>query len=88
VGYSKLFLPKALNIVPYNWQVFWLTHFLRPSHPGYTGTVALWCKKTVLSLQLRVQLRNLTGFPLDAHEKASPIWAAKIEENHFKKSPC
>ena len=68
----QAFSPESFEYCSPNWQVFWLTHFLRPSHPVQT---VQWHKvaKNHLSLQLRVQLRNLTGFPLDTCLKVSPI---------------
>jgi hypothetical protein len=51
------------------WQVFWLTFFLRPSHlPSTRETVAGVSKSLYQGLQLRVQLRFRTGFPI------SPGW--------------
>jgi hypothetical protein len=51
-------------------QVFWLVRFSEPSHPETIGTVA-FDQKPLTDLQLRVQLRILTGFPF---HYSSPIW--------------
>ena len=67
LGYSKLFLPKALNIV--SRLAGLLAHFIFaafPSLPKEIGIGSVACSAKIIgSLQLRVQLRYLTGFPLD-----------------------
>ena len=66
-GYSKLFLPKALNIV--SRMAGLLAYSIFAAFPfRVAGTVACGAKNNQ-SLQLRVQLRILTGFPLDTHKK-------------------
>jgi hypothetical protein len=71
-GYSKLFLPKALNIVVLIGRSSGL--LISCGLPNRVQSVQ-WHKvaKNHLSLQLRVQLRNLTGFPLDTCLKVPPI---------------
>lgn len=58
---SVALVPKAMTIL-LHWQVFWLTQLFWPSHPDVSEQ---WhsSKKRFLSLQLREQLRILTGFP-------------------------
>ena len=55
MGYSKPFLPKALNIV--SRMAGLLAHSIFAAFPSRRGTVARNAK-IIQSLQLRVQLRN------------------------------
>jgi len=60
------FIPEAF--VKYSkrfWQVFWLTS-LSDAFPFRRNTDSGWSfRKIIRGLQLRVQLRILTGFPFD-----------------------
>jgi len=64
VGYSKPFLPKALNIVAR--MAGLLAYSIFAAFPSRLLATVARSAKIIQSLQLRVQLRNLTGFPLDA----------------------
>jgi len=60
-GYSKPFLPKALNIV---FQMAGLLAYsIFATFPPFIIEAVAVYAKILQSLQLRVQLRNLTGFP-------------------------
>jgi hypothetical protein len=67
----------------HEWQVFWLTPFLRPSHLPFIRETVARSAKIIQSLQLRVQLRNLTGFPLDTRTSITNS-SANIRQNQFQ----
>jgi len=68
----QAFPPESFEYcIPY-WQVFWLTQVL-VAFPSGNGRTVAEVTKTILRLQLRVQLRNfrvwkteprITGFPI------------------------
>jgi hypothetical protein len=62
-GYSSLFLPKALNIVAQLAGL--LAYSIFAAFPSRVFGAVACSAKILQSLQLRVQLRFLTGFPLD-----------------------
>ena len=80
-GYSKLFLPKALNIV--SRKAGLLAYSIFAAFPSVSRRTVARSAKNIQSLQLRVQLRNLTGFPLDTINRIT-ISAAKIRQNRIQ----
>jgi hypothetical protein len=71
------FFPEAfVNIHNRFWQVFWLTSLSDAFPPDKSGSG--WSfRKIIRGLQLRVQLRILTGFPFDP----DPAVAGSLEPN-------
>jgi len=82
-GYSKLFLPKALNIV--SRMAGLLAYSIFAAFPSVSRRTVARSTKIILSLQLRVQLRLLTGFPLDT-QKSITISAPKIRQKPIQAS--
>lgn len=67
--YSTSFIPEAFVNTNYRfWQVFWLT-FLSDAFPSVLSRTVAGVQKELKGLQLRVQLRILTGFPFDSDRK-------------------
>jgi hypothetical protein len=42
-----------------------------------------WFVELILNLQLRGQLRNLTGFPFHSETLGTPKWTANVLNNSF-----
>lgn len=78
LGYSKPFLPKALNIEAR--MAGLLAHSIFAAFPPRGFGAVARSAKIIQSLQLRVQLRNLTGFPLDTQTGITKS-LAKIRQN-------